>query len=217
MTPSPISRFLNSNNTIKIFLNTTTGGVVSFNQAIAPFAVGSGAVAMTSGSVNGTSLPDLIVVNSAAAGAASNSVGVLANTSIVGGSTVTFGPFTAVGSLAGVPVGVATGFLSTTATNRSQDIAVVYEGAGSESMVAVFRNIGNLNFLATGTFDALQTNPTSIAVLNLSGGAWQDIVVTNNDPNGGTVSVFQPAPSPPTNGTTTFFPGHRQCRQPDPD
>ena len=58
----------------------------------------------------------------------------------------------------------------------------------------------------TGDFDAGQTFPTAIAVGNLSGGTWNDIIVTNNDGRG-TISVLLPAARPPVAAvpkSTTF-------------
>ncbi len=125
-------------------------------------------------------------------------------------NTVNLGVPQLVGTVAGTPVGVATGMLSTGGNYTAlQDIAVAYAATGTqESTVAVFQNRGTspqLSFTPTGNFDAGQTNPTAIAVANLSGGAWNDIIVTNNDGRG-TISVLQPitAPlTPPSAGTTT--------------
>ncbi len=90
-----------------------------------------------------------------------------------------------------------------------QDIAVAYAATGSqEGWVAVFQNHGvspQLLFTLTRDFDTLQTNPTAIAVADLSGGSWDDIVVTNNDGQG-TISVLQPIAaivSPPSAGVAT--------------
>ena len=209
---------LNSgNSTIKVFLNESTGvGSFVFDATTPAISVpGGNAVAMTGGFVTGSALlPDLVVVTN---NPGSNDMVVLHNISAPGGATVSFNPQIILGtSFAGTPVGVATGILSNAgAYTMYQDIAVVYQRASdSESMVAAFRNLDNpvsvsLERLSpaggAGDYDALQTNPTAIALGNL-GGNWDDIIVTNNAGRG-TISVLQPQarPSPPIAPVATDF------------
>jgi subtilisin-like proprotein convertase family protein len=184
---------LNSTGSIKIYQNTSDATTVSFDTTLPlinlNLAPGVTSVAMASGDFNQDFLSDLVVVNS------DKTVQVLQNTSKINGPTITFSAPTNVFTLAGVPVAVATGILHG-GGGAQPDIAVAYARPGdSESMVAVLRNNGNFTFVRvsppgqTGDFDAGATNPTGIAVGDLDGSLWDDIVVSNNQGRG-TISVL---------------------------
>jgi subtilisin-like proprotein convertase family protein len=205
---------LNSgNNTLQFFLDESTGqGNFNFRAVTPSFAGGTSfpanVVAMT-GAVNGAG-PNLVLVTNSPN---KDSVWVLNDLSTAGTAAVQFTANPVAGSgFDGTPVAVATGVLSTGTSGA--DIAVAYAATGTnESMVAVFRNLGT-NFIfkgrnfgfqrianpaskTGGDYDAGQTNPTAIAVGNLTQGTnkWDDIVVANNDGRG-TISVLQPAARP---------------------
>ena len=210
---------LNSNGKIVVFDNGITTGTptaADFTRSVLPFTI-SNPRSMTSGSVTGNAagLPDLILVSNNGFGQPDLSI--VQNLWTSGTSASFASPFAVIASsFAGTPVpgeqGVATGKLSTLGNYSSfQDIAVVYAAAGTgESMVAVFQNLDDTVLHAfsrsLADFDALQKNPTAIALLNLTNSTtnpWQDIVVTNNDNSkfAGSVSVFQP-----TTATTVTTP-----------
>ena len=181
------------NDTVSFFLNASTGpGNFTFT-AVPAISLPAGTVAITNGGVSDGAIPggDLVVASNT-----TDEVWVLPNITAKGANTVSLGTAQLVGAVAGTPVGVATGMLSTSGNYTGyQDIAVAYAATGSqEGFVAVFQNHGvspQLLFTLTGDFDTLQTNPTAIAVADLSGGTWNDIVVTNDDGRG-TISIFQP-------------------------
>ncbi|MGA2704845.1 MAG: VCBS repeat-containing protein, partial [Isosphaeraceae bacterium] len=225
-TSNPDIAVLNSNGTIQFFLNEISPtNPEAF--VLGPSYTVAGVVSITSSPVSGNpNLPDLIVVTNNNPG--HNELFVLQNQSTAGGVAFSAPQTVSNSSFAGTPVtgqGIAAGQLSTGGNYGSyKDIAVVYAAAGTnESMVAVFQNNDNGTFTRTpppnqlGDFDAGQTSPTAIALLDLTNSttlAWNDIVVTNDD-NGdprtpgleGTVSVLQPAALPSgavTPGTTPF-------------
>ena len=189
----------------------------------------SNIVGMTSGFVSGGTLPDLILVTN---NPNQNSLWVLANQSTSTTEAASFSAYPVADSaFAGTPVGVATGVLSTTGSASLQDIAVAYAATGTnESMVAVFRNLGtDLTFQgrdfgfqrtavpgsSAGDYDAGQTNPTAIAVADLSGGKWNDIIVTNNDGRG-TISVLEPLARPTPTSAPQPNDFHVSANVPDP-
>ena len=224
---NPDIAVLNANGTIQFFLNESTGpGNFSFVAGPSIFS-GAGAVGMTTGSffsVGG--LPDLAVVRSV------NNTGlveVAQNTSTAGGISFAFSAATdTINSalpLPGVPVGIAAGDLSGISTGLS-DIAVAYRNVSNpdapvnESMVAVFENNGLLagspdfsrvSPIPSGAkptpgldYDAGTTLPTAIAVGTLSGGAFEDIIVTSNQGRG-FVSVLTASARPAGPVATPYY------------
>ena len=190
----------NGTSFIKVFQNTSNNTTVSFDSTLAPIALGNvTSVAMASANFAPSDpLPDIVVVNS------NQTVQVLKNITKINIPPIPPGPITfdirtvfnltSGGVPGGVPVGVATGNLHGDGTTTPWDIAVAYRRqSDNESMVAVLRNTGTdgFTFVRTtpfgspsgqqGDFDAGRKNPTAIAVGNLNGSLWDDIVVTNNE------------------------------------
>ncbi len=198
-TALPDLAVLYTNGDIQFFKNTSTGtGNLGFSAGqlitTAPGTVAIAAAVLDNG------LPDLVIANS------NGNVDWLANTSAIGGSTISFSTTpTFIANINGTPVAIATGKLSQTGNPVSAaDIAVLYAAPTSdESMVATYQNNGNGTFTYTpnptggGDFDADATGPTSIAVASLtdsSAAPWDDIVVTSNgnDTTRGFISILHP-------------------------
>ena len=162
---NPDIAVLNSNGTVQFYIN---NGDLSFSTGPS-INVGTGAVAMATATLATGGLPGLAVANDVGG---NGFVEVLPNNSPVNGGTINFGGITTlnpVTPLPGVPVGLATGNLSGVSAGLS-DIAVAYQRASdNESMVAVFRNTGNLGFARVSPhpgsvpdYDAGQKFPTAI-------------------------------------------------------
>ena len=128
-------------------------------------------------------------------------------------------------TIPGTVVGVANGFLSGISISLD-DIAVLYQNGTTntsspvgESMVAVFQNGGVSGTSPVFTrvspppgggrgnpldYDAGTTNPTAIAVGDVSGGAFEDILVASNQGRG-FVSVLKASPLPSGPSSTQFL------------
>jgi subtilisin-like proprotein convertase family protein len=195
---------LYSNGTVQFFVNTSPApGNIQFTPGQ---IIGAGISAISAAPLFG-GLPDLPAVTSTGA------VEAFQNISTAGGSAITFNPIAnQIGTVIGTPVAVKAGVLSTKGNYVGfQDLAVLYQAPANsaepnESMVAVFQNV-NGTFVASkvpGTgadFDAEGTDPSGLALGFVSGGAWEDIVVTNAGGRG-TITVLQPTGLPTTTVTT---------------
>ncbi len=200
---------LYSNGTVQFFVNTSPGpGNITFT---AGQIIGNGIVAITAGNFYGSGLPDLAAATSAGA------IETFQNVSTPGGATIAFNQAPTVqGNVIGTPVALAAGVLSSKGNYVDfEDLAVVYQAPAAsatpnESFVAAFQNpdvTGSANLIritvpGLGTdWDAKGTVPTGIAIGFVSGGTWDDIIVTNAGGRG-TISVFQPTALPTTTVVT---------------
>ena len=193
---------LYSNGTVQFFTNISPGpGNIKFS---AGQVLGSGIVAITAGNSTAAACPTWRPQPVPEPSKRSR-------TSRRPAATITFNPGATVqGNVIGKPVALAAGVLSTKGNYVDfEDLAVAYQAPAAsatpnESFVAAFQNpdvTGSANLVritvpGLGTdWDAKGTVPSGIAIGFVSGGAWDDIIVTNTGGRG-TISVFQPTACP---------------------
>ena len=184
-----------SSNTVSVFRNTSTSGVVSTGSfaAKADFTTATGPVEVAVADIDGDGKLDLAISHET-----SNNVSVLRNTSTSG--SVSFA--TKVDFTAGTgPIGVATGDID---GDGKPDMAVVNK---SSTTLSLFRNTSTSGAITTSSFAAkvdftTGTNPLFVAIGDIDGDGKSDVAVTNFGTSGAgtTVSVFR---NTSTSGTIT--------------
>jgi hypothetical protein len=187
-----------SDNTVSVYKNTSTTGIISTGSFAAriDFSSGSGPTAISVGDLDGDNKPDLVVTNSG-----SGNVSVFRNTSTPG--SITSGSF-------------ATRVDFTTGTNPYQvaicdvdgdgkpDLAVTNTGSNT---ISVFRNISTPGNFTTSSFATKVdfnsgSNPRGISFTDINGDGKPDLIVANQFIY--TVSVFRNTSSPGLINASSF-------------
>ena len=174
----------NASNTISVFSNTATSGVInsgSFATKV-DFTTGTNPNDVAIGDIDMDGKPDLVVANFY-----SNTISVLRNTATSGissGSFATKVDFTAPSH----PYSVAIGDLD---GDGKPDVAIANQGAAS---VSVYRNTSTsgtitTSSLATNVDFTVGTSPFSVAIGDLDGDGKMDLAVANNSSN--SISVLR--------------------------
>jgi hypothetical protein len=175
--------------TVSVLRNTSTNGVVSFEPK-RDFTSGVGPRGIAVGDLDGDGRPDLLVANYGPGGIGTT-ISVLRSLGAPG--TVAFAPkvdFT----VAGGPMGVAIGDLD---GDGKADAVVANYGNGAGSTLSTLRNTstnGALSF-APRLDLTVGTGPHGVAIADLNGDGWADLVGANYGTlqgSGTDVSVLQP-------------------------
>ncbi len=173
-------------NTVSVFRNTSTSGVISSASFAArvDFTTGSDARSVVIGDLDGDGKPDLTVANSGGSG----TVSIFRNTSTSG--SITSSSFaTKVELPTGFsPYSVAIGDLD---GDGKADLTVANSGSGT---VSVLRNTSTPGAISASSFAAkvdfiTGSSPRSVAIGDLDGDGKQDLAVANSNSNA--VSVFR--------------------------
>ncbi len=179
-----------SNNTISVFLNTSSVGTISYAAKL-DFTTGGDPISVAIGDLDGDGKADIAVANFI------SSVSVFRNTSSVG--TISYA----------AKVDLATGLFSRSVSigdldgDGKADLAVAN---ASSNTVSVFRNtssVGSINYAASVDFTT-GTNPTSVSIGDLDGDGKADLAVANG--NSSTVSVLRNTASTTVPTVTSFTP-----------
>ncbi|HTR28750.1 MAG TPA: FG-GAP-like repeat-containing protein [Puia sp.] len=170
-------------NSVSVFRNTTTNGVISLAPPI-DFAAGLAPQDVVAGDLDGDGKPDLAIVN-----ALSNTLSILRNTSSAG--SISFAARVDLAT-ANSPFGLAIGDLD--GDNR-QDIVVVNNGANSFSVFRNTSSVGSVSF-ATRTDNPCNASPYRVALADLNGDGKIDIYISSDN-----ATVTQNASTP---GTIAF-------------
>jgi hypothetical protein len=169
-----------SSNTVSIFRNTSTSGVISYAVKV-DFPTGTTPRSIAIGDLDGDGKVDLAITNFSSA-----TVSVFRNTSVSG--IISYSPKIDFNTVT-TPISVAIGDLD---GDGKADLAVATSnGSITNGAASVFRNTSNVGIISFATkvdFTA-GINPRSIAIGDLDGDGKSDLAVTNAVSN--TVSVFR--------------------------
>jgi hypothetical protein len=181
-------------NTISVFRNTATSGIIDANSFAAKvdFTTGGGPFTLGIGDLDGDGKPDLVVANYSG----DNSVSVLRNTSSSG--SVSFA------TKVDFPVGVAPIAVNLGDIDGDAKLDLITSNY-STNKISIFRNIATSGSISANSFAAKvdyfnSTGPRFVAIGDLDGDGKPDLAVANETDN--SVSVLQNSfISVPTNVT----------------